>query len=109
MRSDDPLPVTPPTPCPHPLMWRLARGLLETHVRDAAGLCCLCGLGVPCPAQRLGRAGLQTARGHADGPAGAAWLDVVRHRLSSGVVGQRDLRLARLCQGVNGGSPRAAR
>jgi hypothetical protein len=92
-RYEDHLPFDPPVTCQHPLMWLLARWLLEAHVRGADGLCCLCRPAEPdpCPARRLAAAGLRTACGHVDGPSGAAWLDVVRRRLTAGVAEHPDV------------------
>ncbi len=58
----------------------------------ADGLCCLCRPAelVPCPARRLAAAGLRAACGEVDEPAGAAWLDVVRQRLTAGELDPGD-------------------
>jgi hypothetical protein len=96
-----PDPYTPPTDSRDPLLWSLARLLLDAHAKAVDGLCCLCRPAElhPCPPRRLAAAAMRTACGI---PAGntAAWLDQVRHRLTAGTLDPTDaaaeaIRLAR--------------
>lgn len=88
-------PLVPARPgdCQHPLMWQLARLLRDAHAPGVDGLCCLCRPAEidPCPARRLAAAGLRAACGHVDGPSGAAWLDVIRHRIAAGELDLSDV------------------
>jgi hypothetical protein len=88
----DHLSFDPPPGCSRPLLWFLARYLLEAHVPAVDGLCCLCRPAEinPCPARRLATAGLRASCGEAHEPAGAAWLDVVRRRLATGELDPGD-------------------
>lgn len=60
--------------------------LLEAHLPGADQLCCLCRPAEidPCPARRLAAAGPRAACDNVVEPAGAACLDVVRRRLTTG-------------------------
>jgi hypothetical protein len=86
-------PLDPPADCRHPLMWMLARWLLDAHRPGVDGLCCLCRPAEvdPCLPRRMAAAGLRAACGTVDSPTGAAWLDVVRHRLVAGEIDQSDV------------------
>lgn len=59
---DDP-PVDPPSECPNPILWRLAREKFEEHRRTSTGDCSTCPRWKRCSGTSLARDGLATAMG----------------------------------------------
>lgn len=86
-----PNPDAVPDGCRDPLMWSIARLLLDAHAEAVDGLCCLCRPAElsPCPARRLAAAAMRKACGI---PAGntSAWLEQVRQCLAVGALDPAD-------------------